>query len=53
MICPLCKGSQWLVSYAGGIQHWPCPACGASGVSIQYGPATIKAHRLRAAKTKD
>lgn len=39
-ICPVCNGSGSILTFARGLEWWPC-VCGGSGVVLQHGPATI------------
>lgn len=41
MICPVCKGSGNIVTFARGLEYWPC-VCGGAGVLIQHQPAVIQ-----------
>lgn len=48
MICHVspCNGAGWIVARRkdGRLEWWPCPACGGTGVTVQYGPPKIRSH---------
>jgi DnaJ-class molecular chaperone len=45
MICGVCKGPGHLLEMRDSKPlWWTCPACGGDGVTILYGPPTIKIH---------
>lgn len=46
-ICPLCKGAGNLVTFARRVEYWDCSVCFGAGVTVQYGPPTIRIHAYR------
>lgn len=48
MICHVCPGGGWLITFERGIEYWRCPCCGGQGVSVSglappmIGPGTRK-----------
>lgn len=45
-LCPLCRGSGNLVTFAQGREYWPCSCCGGAGARSMRQAPTFTAMRL-------
>lgn len=51
-ICPICRGSGNIITFARGIEYWPCHCAGA-GVTVQHGPPTFMHGRRKQHQPKE